>query len=52
MDMARDHTAGGINYKADLLVEVGRRKKGGLIGQQLGTDDVGQRRIVKVYLFN
>src|SRR6266702_8462161 len=28
MDMARDHTAGGINHKADLLVEVRRREKG------------------------
>src|SRR5438046_8807217 len=52
MDMARDHAAGGISYKADLLVEVRRREKGRLIGQQLATDDVCQRRIVKVYLFN
>src|SRR3989442_15733775 len=52
MDMARDHTAGGINHKADLLVEVRRREKGGLIGHQLATNDVGQRHIVKVDLFN
>src|SRR6266487_2703842 len=48
MDMARDHTAGGINHKANLLVEVRRREKGGLIGHQLATNDVGQGHIVKV----
>src|SRR5262249_34782262 len=52
MDVARDHTTGGINYKTDLLVEVRWREKGSPIGHQLATDDVGQRRIVKMYLFD